>query len=50
MYKIISGILVPPIKTCFIGSHEKCRQWIKDKSFDYQILRFLSLKQLQKTK
>lgn len=50
MYKIISGILASPIKTHFIGSHEKCRQWIKDKSFDYQILKFLSLKHLQKIK
>lgn len=37
---IIDGIvknLKPNI--VFTGTHQECREWIHDKSFDYQILR-----------
>ena len=38
-YVIINGVINnTEHKIVFEGSHDECRKWIYDKSFDYQIL------------
>lgn len=37
VYKIIKGETTNTRKIVFIGSHQECRNWIVDKTFDYYI-------------